>query len=156
MYGKNSTGQNVQLLNAASPLLLKQPVSPNRLPACRRVVPDITTASTSALYICPMAHEFGCVQTFTTSGHASRHARGHMGKKYAFCPECDKSFTRKDNMEQHRLTHSQLRKPRLRRLTRPTQDAEKVVPELNREDSVLGPISIAQIVKIEHAIAAES
>ncbi|KAJ8105881.1 hypothetical protein OPT61_g9912 [Boeremia exigua] len=56
-------------------------------------------------YPCPMAKQFGCGDYFTTSGHAARHAKKHTGKKDAFCPECNKAFTRKDNMEQHRRTH---------------------------------------------------
>lgn len=56
-------------------------------------------------YPCPMAKQFNCNDYFTTSGHAARHAKKHTGKKDAFCPECNKAFTRKDNMEQHRRTH---------------------------------------------------
>lgn len=56
-------------------------------------------------YPCPMAKQIGCTDFFTTSGHAARHAKKHTGKKDAFCPECNKAFTRKDNMEQHRRTH---------------------------------------------------
>lgn len=52
-----------------------------------------------------MAKQVGCTDYFTTSGHAARHAKKHTGKKDAFCPECNKAFTRKDNMEQHRRTH---------------------------------------------------
>lgn len=56
-------------------------------------------------YPCPMAKQYGCSDYFTTSGHAARHAKKHTGKKDAYCPECNKAFTRKDNMEQHRRTH---------------------------------------------------
>lgn len=56
-------------------------------------------------YPCPLAKQYGCNDFFTTSGHAARHAKKHTGKKDAFCPECNKAFTRKDNMEQHRRTH---------------------------------------------------
>ncbi|KAK3672308.1 hypothetical protein LTR78_007848 [Recurvomyces mirabilis] len=56
-------------------------------------------------YPCPLAKQVGCSDFFTTSGHAARHAKKHTGKKDAFCPECNKAFTRKDNMEQHRRTH---------------------------------------------------
>lgn len=56
-------------------------------------------------YPCPMAKQYACADFFTTSGHAARHAKKHTGKKDAFCPECNKAFTRKDNMEQHRRTH---------------------------------------------------
>nr|POE47379.1 transcriptional regulator nrg1 [Quercus suber] len=63
------------------------------------------TQSKKNQYPCPMAKQFGCTDFFTTSGHAARHAKKHTGKKDAFCPECNKAFTRKDNMEQHRRTH---------------------------------------------------
>lgn len=73
---------------------------------------DAPTTSASAnprskknSYPCPMAKQFNCNDYFTTSGHAARHAKKHTGKKDAFCPECNKAFTRKDNMEQHRRTH---------------------------------------------------
>ncbi|KAF2496416.1 hypothetical protein BU16DRAFT_377103 [Lophium mytilinum] len=56
-------------------------------------------------YPCPMAKAYNCNDYFTTSGHAARHAKKHTGKKDAYCPECNKAFTRKDNMEQHRRTH---------------------------------------------------
>jgi len=56
-------------------------------------------------YPCPLAKQFSCNDYFTTSGHAARHAKKHTGKKDSFCPECNKAFTRKDNMEQHRRTH---------------------------------------------------
>jgi hypothetical protein len=56
-------------------------------------------------YPCPLSKQFNCSDYFTTSGHAARHAKKHTGKKDAFCPECNKAFTRKDNMEQHRRTH---------------------------------------------------
>lgn len=56
-------------------------------------------------YPCPLAKQLGCTDLFTTSGHAARHAKKHTGKKDALCPECNKAFTRKDNMEQHRRTH---------------------------------------------------
>lgn len=60
-------------------------------------------------YPCPVAKQYGCSEFFTTSGHAARHAKKHTGKKDAICPECKKAFTRKDNMEQHRRTHSSVR-----------------------------------------------
>jgi len=63
-------------------------------------------------YPCPMAKQIGCTDHFTTSGHAARHAKKHTGKKDAFCPECNKAFTRKDNMEQHRRTHQNGRSAR--------------------------------------------
>ena len=56
-------------------------------------------------YPCPLAKQENCNDFFTTSGHAARHSKKHTGRKDAICPECNKAFTRKDNMEQHRRTH---------------------------------------------------
>jgi hypothetical protein len=61
-------------------------------------------------YPCPLARQYSCQDYFTTSGHAARHAKKHTGRKDALCPECNKAFTRKDNMEQHRRTHQTGRK----------------------------------------------
>ena len=60
-------------------------------------------------YPCPLTKHYDCNGLFTTSGHAARHAKKHTGEKNAFCPECNKAFARKDNMEQHRLTHQNAR-----------------------------------------------
>ncbi|PSR90432.1 hypothetical protein BD289DRAFT_214415 [Coniella lustricola] len=48
-----------------------------------------------------------CDKSFTTSGHASRHAKIHEGLKPISCTfeGCPKRFTRQDNMKQHLETH---------------------------------------------------
>ncbi|KAL9598207.1 MAG: hypothetical protein Q9219_004627 [cf. Caloplaca sp. 3 TL-2023] len=56
-------------------------------------------------YPCPHAALYNCSDTFTTSGHASRHGKKHTGEKSVICPTCSKAFTRKDNMKQHERTH---------------------------------------------------
>ncbi|KAI9844385.1 MAG: hypothetical protein M1837_005586 [Sclerophora amabilis] len=56
-------------------------------------------------YPCQFAKEYDCPETFTTSGHASRHGKKHTGEKNVKCPKCDKTFARKDNMKQHLKTH---------------------------------------------------
>lgn len=56
-------------------------------------------------YPCPFAASHACQATFTTSGHAARHGKKHTGEKSVHCPVCNKAFTRKDNMKQHRRTH---------------------------------------------------
>ncbi|OAX77791.1 hypothetical protein ACJ72_07906 [Emergomyces africanus] len=56
-------------------------------------------------YPCPYAVSHSCTATFTTSGHAARHGKKHTGEKGVHCPVCNKAFTRKDNMKQHRRTH---------------------------------------------------
>jgi len=94
--------QNVQ------PVLRRSSTSPSSEPSR---VSTVSAASAGKVapkknqYPCPMAKQIGCTDFFTTSGHAARHAKKHTGKKDAFCPECNKAFTRKDNMEQHRRTH---------------------------------------------------
>lgn len=56
---------------------------------------------------CRFREELGCMKDFTTSGHASRHARIHTKQKSVHCTYdgCDKKFTRADNMKQHLETH---------------------------------------------------
>ncbi|KAL8921044.1 MAG: hypothetical protein Q9208_005935 [Pyrenodesmia sp. 3 TL-2023] len=68
---------------------------------------DTTNASTpiKKKFPCPHATRFDCSDTFTTSGHASRHGKKHTGEKSVICPTCNKAFTRKDNMKQHERTH---------------------------------------------------
>lgn len=81
---------------------------PNQMPEQHIAAPASAAANVRPKknsYPCPMAKQFGCSDYFTTSGHAARHAKKHTGRKDAFCPECNKAFTRKDNMEQHRRTH---------------------------------------------------
>ncbi|KAI9839965.1 MAG: hypothetical protein M1819_000157 [Sarea resinae] len=56
-------------------------------------------------YPCPYKKSLGCLDTFTTSGHAARHGKKHTGEKNVLCPICNKAFTRKDNMKQHQRTH---------------------------------------------------
>jgi len=45
----------------------------------------------------------GCSKSFTTSGHARRHSRTHLGHKLFICPHegCGSTFTRRDNCRQH-------------------------------------------------------
>ncbi|KAL8760467.1 MAG: hypothetical protein Q9184_003365 [Pyrenodesmia sp. 2 TL-2023] len=68
---------------------------------------DTANASTpiKKKFPCPHATRFDCSDTFTTSGHASRHGKKHTGEKSVICPTCNKAFTRKDNMKQHERTH---------------------------------------------------
>lgn len=56
-------------------------------------------------YPCPYATTFNCPATFTTSGHATRHGKAHVGKDKYSCPVCKKTVYRKDNMKQHLRTH---------------------------------------------------
>lgn len=58
-------------------------------------------------YPCRLSQQFNCDKTFTTSGHASRHAKIHFAVKTIPCSfeGCQKMFTRTDNMKQHLETH---------------------------------------------------
>ena len=69
------------------------------------VTPINQSLSLEALFSCPVAKQYGCSGYFSTSGPAARHARKHNRKKDNFCPVCNRSFARKDNMEQHRRTY---------------------------------------------------
>ena len=108
--------QQQQPLQQQLPLQQQQPYFPEhdlRLPFEDQGFPPTTTAPKTSTkknsYPCPVAKQYACQEYFTTSGHAARHAKKHTGKKDAICPECNKAFTRKDNMEQHRRTHSGVR-----------------------------------------------
>lgn len=96
------------------PQMQRQSTSPSSEPSRISAVSNTSNAKVPQKknqYPCPMAKQIGCTDFFTTSGHAARHAKKHTGKKDAYCPECNKAFTRKDNMEQHRRTHQNGRGP---------------------------------------------
>lgn len=73
----------------------------------------ITATGTQKKFPCRFSHTppIFCQQTFTTSGHASRHAKIHKEEKGIGCvyPDCGKRFTRADNMKQHLETHFRVR-----------------------------------------------
>jgi hypothetical protein len=58
-------------------------------------------------YSCRFRDSHHCEKTFTTSGHASRHSKIHTAEKAVHCTyqNCQKKFTRADNMKQHLETH---------------------------------------------------
>ncbi|KAH6612989.1 hypothetical protein C7974DRAFT_281163, partial [Boeremia exigua] len=88
---------------------------PRRIPGHRTAASAASPAderSNETSYPCPVAKQFRCIGYFSAPGHANRHAKRHTGTKDAYCPECNKVFTRKDNIEQHRRTHWRGRKPR--------------------------------------------
>jgi len=76
---------------------------------------------------CPLASQYACERYFTTSGHAARHAKIHSGEKLVQCPECPKTFARKDNMDQHRKTHQ--------RASRQHQGSSTSPASLRRQES---------------------
>lgn len=120
VFHQNSFFPTQKELGSAYPPPLSQPSGPLPYPASNMQPgyfrPQPSTESLNGpqssnqrskknSYPCPVAKQYNCGDHFTTSGHAARHAKKHTGKKDAFCPECNKAFTRKDNMEQHRRTH---------------------------------------------------
>ncbi|MCJ1364078.1 hypothetical protein MMC16_003187 [Acarospora aff. strigata] len=80
-------------------------------------------------YPCPHAQRFNCTDTFTTSGHAARHGKKHTGEKNILCPDCNKAFTRKDNMKQHQRTHQSRRDLGKTSKDRDEQRRQKAKPE---------------------------
>ncbi|KAH0141798.1 hypothetical protein KCU86_g23821, partial [Aureobasidium melanogenum] len=111
-----------------------------------RAAPAANKASTKKnQYPCPLAKVYNCSDYFTTSGHAARHAKKHTGKKDAFCPECNKAFTRKDNMEQHRRTHQNVRGPSKSSTDGRVKKSTKPVPR----KSVSGPLEAAAVAQLE-------
>lgn len=111
-----------------------------------RAAPAANKASTKKnQYPCPLAKVYNCSDFFTTSGHAARHAKKHTGKKDAFCPECNKAFTRKDNMEQHRRTHQNVRGPSKSSADGRVKKSTKPVPR----KSVSGSLEAAAVAQLE-------
>ncbi|CAD0050743.1 unnamed protein product [Aureobasidium pullulans] len=96
-------------------------------------------------YPCPLAKHYNCSDFFTTSGHAARHAKKHTGKKDAFCPECNKAFTRKDNMEQHRRTHQNVRGPSKSSTDGRVKKSTKPAPR----KSISGPLEAAAVAQLK-------
>jgi len=92
--------------------------------SCTSPLPPSTSSSTAyqaappganinqKKYECKYRIQHNCDQTFTTSGHASRHSKIHDSLKGIACthPGCPKKFTRSDNMKQHLETHSKDKK----------------------------------------------
>ncbi|KAI8915624.1 hypothetical protein EDD86DRAFT_196474 [Gorgonomyces haynaldii] len=66
--------------------------------------PTITDQKGNKRYRC---REPTCTQTFSTSGHLSRHMKIHTGEKTHCCPiqGCESKFARRDNMMQHFTAH---------------------------------------------------
>jgi uncharacterized Zn-finger protein len=109
-YPPSSFDQFVTKSHGAAPIVTQRPQQSRQQQqqeqqqADSRSAPQ-NTRTKKGQHPCPLAKQFNCSDTFTTSGHASRHAKKHTGEKSAICPDCGKDFTRKDNMEQHRKTH---------------------------------------------------
>ncbi|GAM86088.1 hypothetical protein ANO11243_040980 [Dothideomycetidae sp. 11243] len=123
-------------------------------------VSNVSNASASAAaqkqnakksqYPCPLAKQYKCNDFFTTSGHAARHAKKHTGRKDAICPECNKAFTRKDNMEQHRRTHQNVRGPTSSKAT--DSRVKKPVKQNSRRSdrsSISAPLEAAAVAQLE-------
>ena len=99
---KSTTSPRPHTLCLSSPRSTDEPSPP--LTASPATTPT-SLKPTTKNFPCQLAEEYGCDETFTTSGHASRHAKKHTGEKKVACPKCPKRFARKDNMKQHLKTH---------------------------------------------------
>ncbi|SPQ18994.1 cc4be959-5eba-4185-9bfe-998847a39030 [Thermothielavioides terrestris] len=89
-------------------------------------------------YPCRFRDSLGCTGEFSTSGHASRHAKIHTQEKSVPCsfPGCPRKFTRNDNMKQHLATHNK-DKPRSsasRRASAGTQPSQQPQQQPKRDD----------------------
>ncbi|GAD96608.1 C2H2 transcription factor [Paecilomyces variotii No. 5] len=128
-------GRDLSLYTHAPSRILPSAVSPSEPLSPRTPLGGPTELASSRVnrknkYPCPYAASHGCSATFTTSGHAARHGKKHTGEKSVHCPICNKAFTRKDNMKQHRRTHrtysedmtSRLNRDRERRLWTKSSD----------------------------------
>lgn len=98
--------------------------------------------TTSKRYPCKFRETYSCYKTFTTSGHASRHAKIHTAEKTVPCswPGCSRRFTRSDNMKQHLETHKkdkprastrQIRRPSLAALRRQSSSSRSTVSRVS-------------------------
>lgn len=107
-------------LSSNDPVLSSEPTTPQ---SPLNGVPEMATSRTNKKhkYPCPFAASHACQATFTTSGHAARHGKKHTGEKSVHCPVCNKAFTRKDNMKQHRRTHR-------------TPESDEIPPDAEDED----------------------
>jgi len=107
-----------------SPLNTTAPYPPASFQTCASPLPVSAASSSTAYppaqpgvntqkkYECKYRIQHNCDQTFTTSGHASRHSKIHDSLKGIACthPGCPKKFTRSDNMKQHLETHNKDKK----------------------------------------------
>lgn len=80
---------------------------PGPVPAPPNAAPCPGGERSAKRFACRFRDTLGCEKTFTTSGHASRHAKIHTAEKGVHCSfeGCTKKFTRADNMKQHLETH---------------------------------------------------
>ncbi|KAK3903207.1 hypothetical protein C8A05DRAFT_14824 [Staphylotrichum tortipilum] len=104
-------GRHVAPYGAKPAALYERPVAPyaarpvaSSTPAAAMPTPADRPAKR---FPCGFRDINGCTKSFTTSGHASRHAKIHTGRKGVHCtfPGCPKTFMRSDNMKQHFKTH---------------------------------------------------
>lgn len=95
---------------------------------------------------CPMADQLGCPDMFSTAGHAARHAHVHTSEKNEICPNCGRSFLRKDNMEKHRKSCE----ARLKDMpSRSTASAQRPTPDLAGSDRAVLRGSPPRVISTE-------
>lgn len=120
-------------------------------------------------YPCKFRETYSCYKTFTTSGHASRHAKIHTAEKTVPCswPGCNRRFTRSDNMKQHLETHKkdkprasnrQVRRPSLAAIRRQSSSSRSSVSRysLPRDTPPLMSPSMAASTLLSPSLPAES
>jgi hypothetical protein len=151
-YPVSSSAHPATTTTTTTPALQPFRSSPSPVSETSRAAPSAAKPLTNKKnqYPCPLAKHYSCTDFFTTSGHAARHAKKHTGKKDAFCPECNKAFTRKDNMEQHRRTHQNVRGPNKSSSSSSTADGrvKKSVKPAARK-SVSGSVEAAAVAQLE-------
>ncbi|KAK8901426.1 hypothetical protein ACHAPF_006124 [Botrytis cinerea] len=98
-YSTHSTQKSYQSTNA--------PQYPEEQYYHEDSYPGVAERGPGKRYSCRYKELHNCNKTFTTSGHASRHAKIHTAEKMVCCTYtgCMKKFTRADNMKQHLDTH---------------------------------------------------
>ncbi|KAK7745393.1 transcriptional repressor [Cytospora paraplurivora] len=121
-------------------------------------------------YPCKFRETYSCYKTFTTSGHASRHAKIHTAEKTVPCswPGCNRRFTRSDNMKQHLETHKkdkprasnrQIRRPSLAAIRRQSSSSRSSVSPFSLPRDTSSPLmspSVATSAMVSPTLSAES
>ncbi|ROV97659.1 hypothetical protein VSDG_04586 [Cytospora chrysosperma] len=120
-------------------------------------------------YPCKFRETYSCYKTFTTSGHASRHAKIHTAEKTVPCSwsGCNRRFTRSDNMKQHLETHKkdkprasnrQIRRPSLAAIRRQSSSSRSSVSRysLPRDTPPLMSPTMAASALVSPSLSSES
>ena len=127
-------------LSPPQPAILPAAIVPIPIPAIAdNNLSSETKSPAKKKFPCPHAARFGCLDTFTTSGHAARHGKKHTGEKNIHCPTCNKACTRMDNMKQHERSH------------RPDGGAASTIPSLRASASSSSSITASEMKEAHSA-----